>query len=178
MFFFAQGCGDCKAQAPSLTRVWQKYKSSGLALITATRLYGSLDDKPATPEEETARIETVWKDLYAGLDGTRTSDQISAFSHELARALEADHPDLVVSDMKKSVRTGKVLLDWSQNNGSKTTIVPYSLRGRAQPTVAAPRTWRELAAPSLAQLDHAEVLRRLAKRGDPLAELSASHPPR
>jgi thiol-disulfide isomerase/thioredoxin len=69
MFFFAQGCGDCKAQAPSLTRVWQNYKSSGLALITATRLYGSLDDKQATPEEETARIETVWKDLYAGLDG-------------------------------------------------------------------------------------------------------------
>jgi thiol-disulfide isomerase/thioredoxin len=69
MFFFAQGCGDCKAQAPSLTRVWQKYKSSGLALITATRLYGSLDDKPATPADETAQIEKVWKELYAGLDG-------------------------------------------------------------------------------------------------------------
>jgi thiol-disulfide isomerase/thioredoxin len=69
MFFFAQGCGDCKAQAPSLTRVWQKYKSSELALITATRLYGSLDDKPATPEDETARIEKVWKELYAGLEG-------------------------------------------------------------------------------------------------------------
>jgi thiol-disulfide isomerase/thioredoxin len=69
MYFFAQGCGDCRAQAPSLTRVWQKYKSSGLALITATRLYGSLDEKPATPEEETARIEKVWKELYAGLDG-------------------------------------------------------------------------------------------------------------
>ncbi|HEV7572392.1 MAG TPA: TlpA disulfide reductase family protein [Thermoanaerobaculia bacterium] len=69
MFFFAQGCGDCKAQAPSLTRVWQKYKSSGMALITATRLYGSLDDKPATPADETAKIEAVWKDLYAGLEG-------------------------------------------------------------------------------------------------------------
>jgi thiol-disulfide isomerase/thioredoxin len=69
VFFFAQGCGDCKAQAPSLTRVWQKYKSSGLALITATRLYGTLDDKPATPEDETARVEKVWKELYAGLDG-------------------------------------------------------------------------------------------------------------
>lgn len=69
LFFFAQGCGDCKAQAPSLTRVWQKYKSSGLALITATRLYGSLDDKPATPADETAKIESVWKDLYAGLAG-------------------------------------------------------------------------------------------------------------
>ncbi|HEV7425653.1 MAG TPA: TlpA disulfide reductase family protein [Thermoanaerobaculia bacterium] len=69
MFFFAQGCGDCKAQAPSLARVWQKYKTSGLAMITATRLYGSLDDKPATPADETAKIESVWKDLYAGLDG-------------------------------------------------------------------------------------------------------------
>jgi thiol-disulfide isomerase/thioredoxin len=69
MFFFAQGCGDCKAQAPSLTRVWQKYKTRGVTLITATRLYGSLDDKPATPDLETAQIEKVWKDLYAGLDG-------------------------------------------------------------------------------------------------------------
>jgi thiol-disulfide isomerase/thioredoxin len=69
LFFFAQGCGDCKAQAPSLTRVWQKYKSSGLALITATRLYGSVDDKPVTADLETAQIEKVWKDLYAGLEG-------------------------------------------------------------------------------------------------------------
>jgi len=68
LFFFAQGCGDCKAQAPSLTRVWQKYKSTDLALLTATRLYGSVDDKPATPTEETSQIEKVWKDLYAGLD--------------------------------------------------------------------------------------------------------------
>jgi thiol-disulfide isomerase/thioredoxin len=69
LFFFAQGCGDCKAQAPSLTRVWQKYKSSGLAMITATRLYGSMDDKPATPADETAQVEKVWKELYAGLEG-------------------------------------------------------------------------------------------------------------
>jgi thiol-disulfide isomerase/thioredoxin len=69
LFFFAQGCGDCKAQAPSLTRVWQKYKSTDLALMTATRFYGSVDEKPATPAEEMAQIEKVWKDLYAGLDG-------------------------------------------------------------------------------------------------------------
>ncbi len=48
---------------------------------------------------------------------SQTSDEISAVAHELARALEADHPDLVVSDMKKALRGGKVLVDWSQNNG-------------------------------------------------------------
>jgi bifunctional non-homologous end joining protein LigD len=116
--------------------------------------------------------------LYAALDGTQSSDEVSAVAKELARSLEADHPDLVVSDMKKALRGGKVLLDWSQNNGSKTTIVPYSLRGRVRPMVAAPRTWRELGSPSLRQLEFHEVLATLAKKGDPLAELSASHPPR
>ena len=113
--------------------------------------------------------------LYAALDGKQTSDQVAEVAHELARALEADHPDLVVSDMKKSLRDGKVLVDWSQNNGNKTTIVPYSLRGRMRPTVAAPRTWRELASASLAQLDYTEVLARVARRGDPLAGLTAGH---
>jgi bifunctional non-homologous end joining protein LigD len=116
--------------------------------------------------------------LYAALDGTQSSDEVSAVAKELARSLEADHPDLVVSDMKKALRGGKVLLDWSQNNGSKTTIVPYSLRGRLRPTVAAPRTWRELSSPNLRHLEYHEVLERLSAKGDPLAELSASHPPR
>jgi len=113
--------------------------------------------------------------LYAALDGKQTSDQVSEVAHELARALEADHPDLVVSDMKKTLRDGKVLVDWSQNNGNKTTITPYSLRGRAHPMVAAPRTWKELDSPGLAQLDYREVLRRVAKKGDILAELTAGH---
>jgi len=109
--------------------------------------------------------------LYAPLDGQQTSEEISAVAHELARALEADHPDLVVSDMKKALRAGKVLLDWSQNNGNKTTIVPYSLRGRMRPFVAAPRTWRELLSPGLRQLEMHDVLDRVTKRGDPAADL-------
>ncbi|MEL4318007.1 ATP-dependent DNA ligase [Leifsonia sp. YIM 134122] len=111
--------------------------------------------------------------LYAQLDERQTSDQVSAVARELARALEADHPDLVVSDMKKTLRTGKVLVDWSQNNGNKTTIAPYSLRGRFRPTVAAPRTWKELTSPSLAQLEYDEVLSRVAKGGDALAAIDA-----
>ena len=113
--------------------------------------------------------------LYAALDGKQTSEQVSEVAHELARVLEADHPDLVVSDMKKTLRDGKVLVDWSQNNGNKTTITPYSLRGREHPTVAAPRTWQELASKSLKHLDYTEVLARVAKKGDPLAELTSGH---
>ncbi|WP_045732073.1 ATP-dependent DNA ligase [Pseudarthrobacter chlorophenolicus] len=107
--------------------------------------------------------------LYAPLDGTQTSDQISEFARELARALESDHPDLAVSDMKKTLRKGKVLVDWSQNNAAKTTIVPYSLRGRPTPMVAAPRTWREVSSPKLRHLDYQEVLRRVQEGKDPFA---------
>ncbi len=108
--------------------------------------------------------------LYAPLDGHATDEQITAVARELARTLEADHGDLVVSDMKKSLRAGKVLVDWSQDNGSRTTVAPYSLRGRARPWVAVPRTWRELGSPHLRHLEFGEVLRRIGRRGDPLTE--------
>ncbi|WP_435746024.1 non-homologous end-joining DNA ligase [Microbacterium sp. PMB16] len=109
--------------------------------------------------------------LYAPLPGEQTSSEISAVVKELARLIENDHPDLATSVMSKAVRGGKVFLDWSQNNGKKTTISPYSLRGRAQPWVAAPRTWDELDDPDLAQLDLDEVLARAAAGIDPLAQL-------
>ena len=109
--------------------------------------------------------------LYAALPGEQTSDEISAVVKELARLIENDHPDLATSVMAKAVRGGKVFLDWSQNNGKKTTISPYSLRGRARPWVAAPRTWEELDDPSLAQLDIDQVLARAAAGADPLASL-------
>ncbi|PSL37987.1 ATP-dependent DNA ligase LigD ligase module /ATP-dependent DNA ligase LigD phosphoesterase module /ATP-dependent DNA ligase LigD polymerase module [Labedella gwakjiensis] len=109
--------------------------------------------------------------LYAALDGSQTSDAVSEVAHELARVLEADHPDLVVSDMKKAKRGGRVLVDWSQNSGAKTTIAPYSLRGRAHPTVAVPRTWEELDDPELRHLEYSEVLDRMQTIDDPLAAI-------
>ncbi|WP_425956606.1 ATP-dependent DNA ligase [Xylanimonas sp. McL0601] len=119
--------------------------------------------------------------LYAALDADTdegkpaTADQISTVAHELALYLEAEHPDLVVSDMKKSLRGGKVLVDWSQNNGNKTTIAPYSLRGREHPMVAAPRTWDELEDPDLRHLGFQEVLERVDRDGDLLEGLAAGH---
>ncbi len=107
--------------------------------------------------------------LYARLDGRQTSDQASAIARELARSIETDHPDIATSTMSKSVRAGKVFIDWSQNNGSKTTISPYSLRGRFHPTVAAPRTWDELDDPDLRHLDFDEVAARVEEGVDPFA---------
>lgn len=109
--------------------------------------------------------------LYTALPPGQTTEQASMIAKELARAIEADHPDLVVSSMKKAERHGKVLIDWSQNNGAKTTIAPYSLRGRHHPTVAAPRTWDELDDPGLRHLLFDEVLERMDSLRDPMAPL-------
>jgi bifunctional non-homologous end joining protein LigD len=110
--------------------------------------------------------------LYAPLDGSQTPEQATEVARELALALESDHPDLVISTMKRSERDGKVFIDWSQNNGAKTTVSPYSLRGRDRPWVAAPRTWEELVDSGLRQLEYEEVITRLADFGDPLAPLA------
>jgi len=103
--------------------------------------------------------------LYADLDRSRSSDEIRDYAKGVAEELEAAHPKLVVSQMTKARRGGKVFFDWSQNVGAKTTIAPYSLRGREFPTVAAPRTWDEIEAGAedplgLEQLRFTEVLER------------------
>lgn len=83
--------------------------------------------------------------LYVELDGTHPVAVVREVALGLAVALEAAHPSLVVSSMAKVKRGGKVLVDWSQNTASKTTICPWSLRGKfGRPTVAAPREWSEL----------------------------------
>ena len=69
MYFWAWGCGDCKAQSATVARIGQKYRSQGLAMMTATRLYGTIQEKPATPDEEKAQILKIWNEQYAGLDG-------------------------------------------------------------------------------------------------------------
>lgn len=112
--------------------------------------------------------------LYARLPddpGWDEADDVVAYAKALAEGLESRMGSLVTSRMTKALRPGKVLLDWSQNNPAKTTIAPYSLRGRDLPNAAAPRSWDELEAGGLQQLDHAEVATRLAADGDLLAGL-------
>jgi bifunctional non-homologous end joining protein LigD len=105
-----------------------------------------------------------------------TSEYARATAQRLAEAL----PDLVVASMEKKVRGGKVFIDWSQNNGAKTTIAPYSLRGRAEPTVSTPITWDEVSdASEAADLTFwsSEVLERIEKLGDLMADLDRSAAP-
>jgi bifunctional non-homologous end joining protein LigD len=82
--------------------------------------------------------------LYAELEGEREAAEVAAVAKSLAQHLTRTHPHLVLWQMKRSLREGKVFLDWSQNVAAKTTICPWSLRGRDRPTVATPRSWSEV----------------------------------
>ena len=109
--------------------------------------------------------------VYVPLDRHLAPDGASTVAKQVAVGLETLLPEQVTATMAKSVRPGKVFVDWSQNNPSKTTIAPYSLRGRAQPWVAAPRSWAELDDPELRQLGYEEVLERFRADGDLLEGL-------
>jgi bifunctional non-homologous end joining protein LigD len=110
--------------------------------------------------------------IYVPLNTKTSYDETKPFAHALARLLENEHRDLVVSDMKKALRTGKVLVDWSQNDEHKTTISVYSLRARERPTVSTPVTWDEVERTlkkkdaTLLVFESHQVLERLEKLGD------------
>jgi bifunctional non-homologous end joining protein LigD len=82
---------------------------------------------------------------YVPLNGTATYRETKPFSQGVAQLLEKQHPELVVSRQTKSLRKGKVLVDWSQNTESKTTVNVWSLRARDRPTVSTPVSWDEVA---------------------------------
>jgi bifunctional non-homologous end joining protein LigD len=110
--------------------------------------------------------------IYVPLNTKTTYEQTKSFAQAIARLLEHEHPDLVVSDMKKAVRTNKVFVDWSQNDQHKTTISVYSLRAREHPTVSTPVTWDEVEQ-ALKKKDAGrlvfeakDVLARVEKMGD------------
>ncbi len=110
--------------------------------------------------------------IYVPLNTNVSYDDTKPFAHELARLLERQHPDLVVSDMKKALRTGKVLVDWSQNDDHKTTVCVYSLRAKERPTASTPVKWQEVenclkkADPMLLVFNSDGVLARVKQHGD------------
>ena len=110
--------------------------------------------------------------VYAAIADT-PAERTSAYAHELAKRLEAERPELVVSRMTKALRPGKVLVDWSQNNAAKTTVSVYSLRARPTATVSTPVTWAEVAdtaGGSPLAFTQADVLERV-RDGDLFAPL-------
>ncbi|WP_130493339.1 non-homologous end-joining DNA ligase [Motilibacter rhizosphaerae] len=105
-------------------------------------------------------------------------ERTHAFAHALAEHLERVEHELVVSRMTRSLRPGKVLLDWSQNNGAKTTVAAYSLRARERPTASTPVTWDEVAGCRSAEqlrFTAPEVLDRVERHGDLLAPVLTQH---
>ena len=123
--------------------------------------------------------------IYVPLNTPTNYEATKTFSHALAQLLEHEHPELVVSDMKKQVRTGKVFVDWSQNDEHKTTVAVYSLRAREHPTASTPVTWEEVERvlkkkdASLLVFEAKQVVSRVEKMGDlfaPVLELKQRLP--
>jgi bifunctional non-homologous end joining protein LigD len=103
------------------------------------------------------------------LDAKAPWQDVHAYARKLAQQLEQSYPRLVVWNMKKELRKGKILVDWSQNNAAKTTIAVYSLRARPEPTVSTPVTWEEVEACRRAddlRFTSTETLARVDELGD------------
>jgi len=177
---------------------WTRSKAEEFKPGPATRLVFDLDPGEGVTMAQLAEVARAVRDLmtdigltafpltsgskglhlYAPLAEPVSSSGATVLAKRVAQQLEKSMPKLVTSTMTRSLRAGKVFLDWSQNNSAKTTIAPYSLRGREYPTVAAPRTWAELDDKKLRQLRYDEVLTRVARDGDLLAPLDADLPGR
>jgi len=123
--------------------------------------------------------------LYVPLNTPTSYRATKSFAQGVAQVLERRHPELVVSEMRKDLRPGKVFIDWSQNDEHKTTVCVYSLRARERPTVSTPVTWDEVEAvlrsrdPEDLAFTSDQVLARVAAHGDcfaPVLELEQELP--
>jgi bifunctional non-homologous end joining protein LigD len=110
--------------------------------------------------------------IYVPLNTPVTYDDTKSFARNVAELMERRHSNLVTSNMRKDQRTGKVLVDWSQNDDHKTTVCAYSLRAYHRPTVSAPVEWKECEAAlkrrdtSSLSWDTAQMLKRIDSKGD------------
>jgi bifunctional non-homologous end joining protein LigD len=123
--------------------------------------------------------------VYLPLNDGTSYDETKPFAHTVAQALERDDRNAVTSKMKKSLRRGKVFVDWSQNDRAKTTVAVYSLRARERPTVSTPLEWDEVVAaeskgdPERLRFEADDVIKRIDRHGDlfaPVLELRQDLP--
>lgn len=136
----------------------------------AVRLRRRLEDEGFESFPKTSGSKGL--QVYVPLNSPADYEQTKPYANAMAVALKTDLPDLVVEKMDRSLRKSKVLVDWSQNHDTKTTVCAYSLRAMEEPTVSTPVTWEEvesaLRAEDAARLrfDATCVLRRLDRHGD------------
>ena len=119
--------------------------------------------------------------LYVPLNTTVTYAKTKTFAQRVAELMRESAPQLIVTQMRRALRPGKVFIDWSQNDPHKTTVSVYSLRARSAPTVSTPVTWAEVRKcarsgdPQALVFDSAAVLRRVKRRGDLFAPMLSLH---
>lgn len=172
---------------------------------TPTVLAFDLDPGPPATIVECCRVALLLRELFAGfglecypkgsgskgmqvyvpLNGDAPYEITKPYARAVAQALERSEPELVVSQMTKSLRTGKVFVDWSQNTSSKTTVAAYSLRARERPTASTPLSWDEVSdahdagQPDCLRFEAGEVIERVDRHGDlfaPVLELEQELP--
>ena len=159
-------------------------------LESPTLLAFDLDPGPGTDAATCARVALLIRDLlqpvglqlhaktsgskglqlYAPLAGPVSFAQTKTFARAVAQLLERQNPELITSNMNKAVRTGRVFIDWSQNDAAKTTVAAYSLRAMASPTVSTPVTWDEVTRSATSGIPLSfvaeQVLDRVESEGD------------
>jgi bifunctional non-homologous end joining protein LigD len=169
-----------KLPSPSDFMVFDLDPGEGTTIVECCRVAGMVTDLLEARGAEAFYKTSGSKGLqvYTALSKPRSWDALRTDAHEIAQALEKDHPELVVSNMRKALRRGKVLIDWSQNNPSKTTVAVYSVRGRPEPTASTPVSLKEVRScatkgtPQSLRFTTDEVLRRVDKAGDLFADLA------
>jgi bifunctional non-homologous end joining protein LigD len=134
----------------------------------ALRLRDFLDELGLTSFAKTSG--SLGLHLHVPLGRPHDGEHVKRFARAVAEALAQSHPDEVVAEVDKSRRVGKVFLDWLQNDPTRQTVAPYSLRGLPFPTVAAPVTWEEVERGGALSFLGEDVLVRIERDGDLFAE--------
>jgi bifunctional non-homologous end joining protein LigD len=168
-----------KLPAPPDFMVFDLDPGEGTSIVECCVVAGYVMDELARQGTESFAKTSGSKglQLYTAVGPKTTWDSVRDRSHEIARKLESDHRDLVVSNMRKSLRQGRVLIDWSQNHSAKTTVAVYSVRAMSTPTVSTPVSPAEVRRcatkedPGLLRFETDDVLRRIDKDGDLFAPL-------